>query len=121
MTCLRRSATRFATRRWQRSPGSGRTPVKVWVDTGILCPRADCLFDPSQNFPYPMPPEGGQWVANVEIAFAGSALHAGLQVAQVGQAYVPVLIGYREPLAGWCSGGVPAMTGPQFEAIRHGL
>jgi hypothetical protein len=86
---------------------SGRIPVKVWVNTGILCPRADCLFDPMQNFPYPMPPEGGEWVANVEIAFAGSALHAGLQVAKVGQAYVPVLIGYREPLPGWCSGACP--------------
>lgn len=45
--------------------GSDRTPVQVWINTGFLCPRADCLFDPNQNFPYPEPPSGGEWVASI--------------------------------------------------------
>lgn len=83
---------------------SGKTPVQVWINTGFLCPRDDCLFDPTQNFPYPQPPSGGEWVAGVEIAFAGTGEHAGLHVAKVGENYVAVLIGYRVPLPGWCSG-----------------
>jgi len=87
-------------------------PVHVWVNTGFLCPRADCLFDLSQNFPYPQPPSGGTWVASAEIAFAGTDEHAGLHVAKVGSSYVPVLIGYRVPLPGWCSGSCASSTGP---------
>ena len=87
---------------------SGWTPTAVWIDGGQLCPAQDCLFDPSQNFPYPDPPSGGQWIANAEIAFAGTNQHAGLNIAMVGEAMVPVLIGYRVPLLGWCSGGCPS-------------
>jgi hypothetical protein len=86
---------------------SGRTPTHVWVNRGLFCPRQDCLFDPAQNFPYPQPPDGGTWVANVEVAFAGTDEHAGLHIAQVGSKLVPVLIGYRVPLPGWCSGTCP--------------
>lgn len=88
----------------------GKTPVHVWVNTGFLCPRADCVFDPTQNFPYPQPPSGGTWVASAEIAFAGTNQHAGLHVAKVGSSYVPVLIGYRVPLPGWCSGSCASPT-----------
>jgi hypothetical protein len=87
---------------------SGWTPTAVWIDSGQLCPAQNCLFDPSQNFPYPDPPSGGQWIANAEIAFAGTDQHAGLNIAMVGGAVVPVLIGYRVPLPGWCSGGCPS-------------
>jgi hypothetical protein len=86
---------------------SGWTPAHIWVNSGFFCPSQDCLFDPAQNFPYPLPPDGGQWVANVEIAFAGTDQHAGLHIAQVGSKLVPVLIGYRVPLPGWCSGTCP--------------
>jgi hypothetical protein len=86
---------------------SGRQSTMIWVNSGFFCPHVDCLFDLSQNFPYPMPPTGGVWVASVEIAFDGTVLHAGLHVAEVGDSYVPVLIGYREPLPGWCSGECP--------------
>ena len=84
------------------------TPTHVWINSGFLCPAEDCLFDPNQNFPYPMPPDGGQWVANAEIAFAGTDKHAGVQIAQVGSSLVPVLIGYRTPLLDWCSGSCPS-------------
>ena len=87
--------------------GSGWTPTHVWVDSGVLCPRVDCLFDPTQNFPYPAPPHSGTWVANVEIAFAGTDKHAGLMIEHVGTNLVPTLIGYRAPLPGWCSGTCP--------------
>jgi hypothetical protein len=93
--------------------GSGRTPVQVWINSGFFCPRADCLFDPNQNFPYPQPPTGGEWVANAEIAFGGTAEHAGLHVARVDETYVPVLIGYRVPLPGWCSGSCPSSSPSQ--------
>ncbi len=87
---------------------SGWTPTWAWIDGGQFCPRQDCLFDPSQNFPYPEPPNGGQWVGNAEIAFAGTDQHAGLNIAEVAGALVPVLIGYRVPLLAWCSGGCPS-------------
>ncbi len=86
---------------------TGWTPTHVWVNSGFFCPIEECLFDPAQNFPYPQPPDGGTWVANVEIAFAGTDKHAGLHIAQVGSDLVPVLIGYRAPLPGWCSGSCP--------------
>jgi hypothetical protein len=86
---------------------SGLIPTRVWVNSGFLCPRQDCLFDPTQNFPYPPPPDGGTWVANAEIAFAGTDEHAGLQIAEVDSNLVPVLIGYHAPLPGWCSGTCP--------------
>lgn len=87
-----------------------RTPVRVWVQSGFFCPRADCVFDPNQNFPMPVPPAGGTWVASVEVGFAGMPQHAGLHVAKVGSKMVAVVIGFRVPLPGWCSGpcGSPA-------------
>ena len=87
---------------------SGWTPTWVWIDSGQLCPTQDCLFDPSQNYPYPEPPSGGKWVANTEVAFAGTGQHAGLNIATVGGTITPVLIGYRVPLLAWCSGGCPS-------------
>jgi hypothetical protein len=87
--------------------GTGWTPTHVWVNSGFFCPSERCLFDPDQNFPYPQPPDGGTWVASVELAFAGTDKHAGLHIAQVGLGLVPVLIGYRTPLPGWCSGNCP--------------
>jgi hypothetical protein len=87
---------------------SGWTPKHVWINSGSFCPHEDCLFDPNQNFPAPVPPSGGQWVANAEIAFAETDKHAGLHVAQVGSGLVPVLIGYRVPLSTWCSGTCPS-------------
>jgi hypothetical protein len=86
---------------------SGWTPTRLWVNSGELCPRQDCLFDPSQNFPVSPPPDNGTWVANVEIAFAETDAHAGLMIDQVGTNLIPVLIGYRVPLRGWCSGQCP--------------
>jgi hypothetical protein len=86
---------------------SGWTPTHIWVNSGVFCPRQDCLFDPRQNFPYPAPPNNGTWVANVEIAFAETDRHAGLMIDQVGTSLVPVLIGYRVPRPGWCSGKCP--------------
>ncbi len=87
---------------------SGWTPTQVWVSSGSLCPSQACLFDPNQNYPYPMPPTGGQWVGNAEIAFAQTDKHAGLNIAAVGASLVPVLIGYRVPLLTWCSGSCPS-------------
>lgn len=89
---------------------AGWTPTQVWINSGFFCPREDCLFDPNQNFPYPSPPEGGQWVANAEIALAQTDKHAGLHIAQVGSGLVPVLIGYRVPLPDWCSGECPSTS-----------
>jgi len=54
-----------------------------------------------------VPPDNGKWVANVEIAFAETDAHAGLMIDQVGTNLIPVLIGYRVPLPGWCSGQCP--------------
>jgi hypothetical protein len=85
----------------------GWTPTHIWVNSGVLCPRQDCLFDPSRNFPYPPPPNSGTWVASVEIAFAESEVHAGLMIDRIGASLTPVLIGYRVPLPGWCSGQCP--------------
>jgi hypothetical protein len=34
-------------------------------------------------------------------------MHAGLMIGQVGTNLVSVLIGYRVPLSGWCSGQCP--------------
>ena len=89
---------------------SGWGPSHVWINSGNLCPVEKCLFDPDQNFPYPLPPDGGQWVANAEVAFAGTDKHAGIEVAQVGSGLVPVLIGYRVPLPTWCSGTCPSTS-----------
>lgn len=89
---------------------SGWTPTRIWIGTGQFCPWQSCLFDPDQNVPYPDPPSGGQWVANAEIAFAQTDEHAGLNVASVGTALVPVLIGYRTPLLTWCSGFCPTSS-----------
>jgi hypothetical protein len=87
---------------------SGWTPTHVWLDSGNFCPNEDCLFDPDQNFPYPIPPHGGQWVANAEIAFAETDRHAGLEIEAVGRTLIPDLIGYRVPLLTWCSGSCPS-------------
>lgn len=87
---------------------AGLRPTYVWIDSGQFCPTQDCLFDPSQNYPYPEPPSGGQWVANAEISFAGTDQHAGLNIANVAGTLVAVLIGYRVPLLTWCSGGCPS-------------
>ena len=95
-------------------PGTDGQPIAVWVNSGILCPAQDCLFDPAQNFPFPPPPASGQWVAGVEVAFAGRSEHAGIQIARVGNSLVPKLIGYRTPQPGWCSGscdGPPPTSG----------
>jgi hypothetical protein len=81
---------------------SGRVPVYVSMARGLFCPDVDCLFEPNRNYPAAVPPDGGTWVASVEIAFAGTDEHAGLHVAQVGSKLVPVLIGYRVPSPGWC-------------------
>jgi len=87
---------------------SGWTVIRIWISSGMLCPQESCLFDPDHNFPYPLPPAGGQWVANAEVAFSETDRHAGLNVAQVGSNIVTVLIGYRAPLLKWCSGGCPS-------------
>jgi hypothetical protein len=50
----------------------------------------------------PVPPEGGNWAAGVEVAFNGTDLHAGVNVARVNNRYMPFLIGYRIPLPSWC-------------------
>ena len=92
---------------------SGWKASQIWIDSGQFCPTEDCLFDPSQNFPYPNPPSGGQWVANAEIAFTATDEHAGLNIADVGGTLVPVLIGYRVPLLTWCSGGCPSSVSTQ--------
>lgn len=87
---------------------SGWTPMRIWINSGLLCPDQGCLFDPNANFPYPIPPDGGQWVANAEIAFAESDKHAGMNIATDGSGLVPVLIGYRVPALAWCSGTCPS-------------
>ena len=87
---------------------SGWTPTQIWIATGFFCPNENCLFDPNQNFPMPEAPSGGQWVANAEIAFAETDKQAGLHIATVAGALVPVLIGYRVPLLTWCSGNCPS-------------
>jgi hypothetical protein len=89
---------------------SGWTATQIWVSTGQLCPTALCVFDPSQNFPYPDPPAGGQWIGSAEIAFVQTDQHAGLNIASVGSGLVPVLIGYRVPLLTWCSGSCPTSS-----------
>jgi len=89
---------------------SGWTPTKVWIGGGSLCPQEGCLFDPNREFPATVAPNGGQWVASAEIAFAQTDKHAGIQIAQVGSSLVPVLIGYRMPLSTWCSGTCPSTS-----------
>ena len=89
---------------------SGWTPTHVWINSGFFCPDVGCLFDPTANVPYPMPPEGGKWVANAEIAFAETDKHAGLHIASVGDQLQAVLIGYAVPALTWCSGGCPTST-----------
>ena len=84
--------------------GTGWTPVHVWINSGQLCPFVEGLFDPNQNFPYPLPPAGGQWIGNAEVAFAETDKHAGFNVARAAMGVIPVLIGYRVPLLTWCSG-----------------
>jgi hypothetical protein len=89
---------------------SGWTPVHVWLNSGLLAPMVEQLFDPSANFPYPMPPDGGEWVANAEIAFAETTKHAGIHIASVGDRLHAVLIGYAVPALNWCSGQCPTST-----------
>jgi hypothetical protein len=84
-----------------------RVPVHVRVNSGFLCPRVACLFDPNANFPVPQPPASGELIGNVEVAFDGIPEHAGFQVAMAGTGFVPVLIGYRVPLPAWCSFNCP--------------
>ncbi len=86
---------------------SGRRPTRMWIDSGGLCPWQECLFDPSANFPAQPAPSGGAWVGSVEIAFAGTDEHAGLNLAEVGGGPVATLIGYKVPALDWCSGSCP--------------
>jgi hypothetical protein len=88
--------------------GSHRTAIQVWINSGALCPWQACLFDPNANFPAQQPPAGGEWVGNVEIAFAGTREHAGLSLASVGGHLEAALIGYRVPDLRWCSGTCPS-------------
>ena len=83
---------------------SGWRATHVWINSGALCPWAECLFDPSANFPAVSPPSGGAWVGSVEIAFAGTDEHAGLTLARVGDRLVATLIAYKVPPLDWCSG-----------------
>ena len=86
---------------------SGRSATHVWINSGALCPWVECLFDPSANFPAQPPPSSGAWVGSVEIAFADTDEHAGLNLAQVGDRLVATLIGYKVPALDWCSGTCP--------------
>ena len=86
---------------------SGRRATHVWINSGVLCPWADCLFDPNANFPAAPPPSSGAWVGSVEIAFAGTDEHAGLTLARVGDRLVATLIAYKVPPLDWCSGTCP--------------
>lgn len=82
---------------------SGLPPINLWIRGFTLCGSQNNLFNmKALNCPAPTPPRGGQWRAGVEIAFGGEALHGGVNVAEVGGQYVPRLIGYRVPDAGWC-------------------
>jgi hypothetical protein len=100
---------------------SGRSPTHVWISSGGLCPWRECLFDPSANFPAQPAPSGGAWVGSVEIAFAGTDEHAGLNIAEVGHTLVATLIGYKVPALDWCSGTCPTAAttdGPfRFELV----
>ncbi len=89
---------------------SGWTPTHVWTNSGLLAPLQEMLFDPSANFPYPMPPDSGQWIANAEVAFAETDRHAGMNVAMVGADVVAELIGYVVPQPDWCSGTCPSSS-----------
>jgi hypothetical protein len=94
---------------------SGWTPTHVWINTGLLCPHTECLFDPNANFPMATPPDGGQWAANAEVAFAATDQHAGMNIAKTQSGLVAVLIGYKVPAPTWCSGTCPssiAQDGP---------
>lgn len=84
---------------------SGWTATRVWIGPWLLCPMESCLFELSMPYPVPQPPAGGTWVASVEVAFAETAKHAGVHVAQVGSEMVPVLIGYRVPPPEWVPAG----------------
>jgi hypothetical protein len=86
---------------------SGHAATKVWVYSGELSPIPEQLFDPSANFPAPRPPAGGSWIGSVEIAFADGDQHAGLNIARTSAGLVAVLVGYRVPAPGWCSGVCP--------------
>lgn len=84
------------------------TATHVWVKGGVFACGVTSLFDPVIRFcGFPAPPEGGRWVATVEVAFAQKQEHAGLNIANVGGRFVAKLIGYRVPLPGWCSGSCP--------------
>ena len=87
---------------------SGWTPTQIWIESGLMCPQ-NALFGDDQNCPYPEPPGGygHQWVADAEIAFAQTDEHAALNIASVGTALVPVLLGYATPPLTWCSGYCP--------------
>jgi hypothetical protein len=87
---------------------AGWTPTRVWINSGLLAPITNLLFDPSANFPVPNPPIGGRWIGNAEVAFAETDKHAGINLAAVGPDLKAVLIDYRVPLSAWCSGTCPS-------------
>ncbi len=100
---------------------SGRRATRLWIDSGGLCPWQERLFNPSANFPAQPAPSGGAWVGSVEIAFAGTDEHAGLNLAEVGHTLVATLIGHKVPPLDWCSGTCPTAAttdGPfRFELV----
>lgn len=88
---------------------SSRRAVHLWITDGLFCPNEESLFDPRANCPAPVPPESGQWVGSVEVAFDGNDEHAGIYVARVGGGYTATLIGYRVPSPGWCLSNCPSL------------
>lgn len=89
---------------------SGRTPTRLWISSGLLAPDADLLFDPTAEFPYPNPPDGGTWIGSAEVAFAETDEHAGMNIAAVGDRLEAVLTGFRVPPSAWCSGTCPSAS-----------
>jgi hypothetical protein len=89
---------------------SGWTPTHVWLDDGLLSPVQALLFDPYADFPYPIPPDNGQWIGSAEVAFAETDQHAGMNLAAVGSDIVADLTGYAVPPRDRCSGDCPSSS-----------
>jgi hypothetical protein len=89
---------------------SGWTTTHLWINSGSLAPIPDLLFDPNANFPAPATPDGGTMIGNAEVAFVQTDMHAGMNLFRVGSDLRATLVGYRVPLAGWCSGSCPTAS-----------
>jgi hypothetical protein len=72
--------------------------IRVELSRGVVCPTPGLLFAdttcPAGGMP---PPEGGQWIGNARVSFAGSSAQAYMNIAKHGQAVRPAFIDLATP------------------------